>query len=259
MCGGKELVKQDGVFVCQNCGTKYSVEEAKKIMVTIDNSAKSENALKNARRAMEDKNFQKAQEYYSIVQTEEPENWEANFYILYCEKFIPRGLLSIPSYSLNRFSIRNVLKDIKKLADNTQQNEAIKKISNNLLAWEELLDIFIEELFSEFGKNEFTISIKRQCDETLLRGNIQFYEDSLRKENDNITINKKGILSSLGVFNSEVEKSLEVAERYAAELIKISPTSYELTRFNEIKKSGRRFWIFCGISILLFLLFGSPK
>jgi hypothetical protein len=33
MCGGKKLVKQDGVFVCQNCQTKYSVEEAKKMIV----------------------------------------------------------------------------------------------------------------------------------------------------------------------------------------------------------------------------------
>lgn len=33
MCGGTDLIKQDGVFVCQSCGCKYSVEEAKKMMV----------------------------------------------------------------------------------------------------------------------------------------------------------------------------------------------------------------------------------
>ena len=33
MCGGTDLIKQDGAFVCQNCGMKYSVEEAKKMMV----------------------------------------------------------------------------------------------------------------------------------------------------------------------------------------------------------------------------------
>lgn len=38
MCGSKDLVKQDGIFVCQACGTKYSVEEAKKMMIegTVD-------------------------------------------------------------------------------------------------------------------------------------------------------------------------------------------------------------------------------
>jgi len=33
MCGGTDLVKDGGVFVCQTCGCKYSVEEAKKMMI----------------------------------------------------------------------------------------------------------------------------------------------------------------------------------------------------------------------------------
>lgn len=33
MCGGTDLIKQDGVFVCQSCGCKYSVEEARKLMI----------------------------------------------------------------------------------------------------------------------------------------------------------------------------------------------------------------------------------
>ena len=28
MCGGRDLVKQDGLYVCQHCGCKYSAEEA---------------------------------------------------------------------------------------------------------------------------------------------------------------------------------------------------------------------------------------
>ena len=33
MCGSTDLLKQDGVFVCQSCGCKYSVEEARKMIV----------------------------------------------------------------------------------------------------------------------------------------------------------------------------------------------------------------------------------
>ena len=33
MCGSSDLIKEDGLYVCQSCGTKYSVEEAKKLMV----------------------------------------------------------------------------------------------------------------------------------------------------------------------------------------------------------------------------------
>ena len=38
MCGSTDLLKDGGVFVCQTCGCKYSVEEARKMMVegTVD-------------------------------------------------------------------------------------------------------------------------------------------------------------------------------------------------------------------------------
>lgn len=46
MCGGKDLIKQDGVFVCQSCGTKYSVEEAKKMMIEISGAITIANPIK---------------------------------------------------------------------------------------------------------------------------------------------------------------------------------------------------------------------
>ena len=59
MCGSTDLIKEDGVFVCQSCGCKYSVEEAKRLMiegtvdvqgtVKVDNSAFVEKYLANAR------------------------------------------------------------------------------------------------------------------------------------------------------------------------------------------------------------------
>lgn len=47
MCGSTDLIKKDGVFVCQTCGCKYSVEEARKMMiegtVSIDGVVKTKN------------------------------------------------------------------------------------------------------------------------------------------------------------------------------------------------------------------------
>ena len=75
MCTSNDLVKQDGFFVCQNCGTKYSVEEAKKMMVEgtvdvtgtvkIDNSAFIEKYLINARRAKEKTDWEEVEKYYN--------------------------------------------------------------------------------------------------------------------------------------------------------------------------------------------------
>ena len=36
MCGSTNLIKEGGVFVCQSCGCKYTVEEAKKLQDTSD-------------------------------------------------------------------------------------------------------------------------------------------------------------------------------------------------------------------------------
>ena len=35
MCTSHDVVKQGGFYVCQNCGTKYTVEDARKLMVEV--------------------------------------------------------------------------------------------------------------------------------------------------------------------------------------------------------------------------------
>ena len=61
MCGSTDIVKQDGLFVCESCGVKYSLEEARKMMagetvavegtVKIDTSSELDNLYEIARRA----------------------------------------------------------------------------------------------------------------------------------------------------------------------------------------------------------------
>lgn len=90
LCGSVELVKEDGLFVCQSCGCKYTVEEAKKIMfegtihvdgkVKIDNSNQISNMMINANRAYEDGRFDQAQVLYNQILNEEPNNYEAILY-----------------------------------------------------------------------------------------------------------------------------------------------------------------------------------
>ncbi len=33
MCGSIDLIRQDSFFICQSCGSKYAVEEAKMLMI----------------------------------------------------------------------------------------------------------------------------------------------------------------------------------------------------------------------------------
>lgn len=94
MCGSTDLMKDGGVFVCQTCGCKYSVEEARKMMVEgtvdvsgstvkVDTSAKLQNLYTLARRAKDDENFHDAAKYYHEIRLEDPNSWEAAFYGVY--------------------------------------------------------------------------------------------------------------------------------------------------------------------------------
>lgn len=94
MCGSTDLIKQDGVFVCQTCGCKYSIEEAKKMMVEgtvdvsgstvkVDNKRKIENLRTLADRAKAEGDTETAAKYFEELLKEDPNNWEANFYTIY--------------------------------------------------------------------------------------------------------------------------------------------------------------------------------
>ena len=93
MCGSTNLIKEGGVFVCQSCGTKYSVEEAKKMMVEgtvdvkgtvkVDTSDELKNLYEIARRAKDSNNSDNAAKYYEQILMKDPNSWEANFYTIY--------------------------------------------------------------------------------------------------------------------------------------------------------------------------------
>lgn len=94
LCGSDDIVKQEGCFVCQQCGTKYSLEEAKRMMmeggdaapgitVKVDNSSFVERYLQNARRAKAKEDWEETEKYYNMVEQNEPTNIEAVFYSAY--------------------------------------------------------------------------------------------------------------------------------------------------------------------------------
>lgn len=94
MCGSNDLIKQEGSFVCQMCGCKYSVEEAKKMMiegtvevqgtVQVDASNQKENLLKRAEIAIEDKKFGDAENFANRTLDIDAECVEAYEVLLLC-------------------------------------------------------------------------------------------------------------------------------------------------------------------------------
>lgn len=91
MCGSVDLVKQDGLYICQSCKTKYTVEEAKKMMiegpvevhgtVRIDNTGELEKLYQAARNAREASDATTAIMHYENISSKDPNSWEALFYL----------------------------------------------------------------------------------------------------------------------------------------------------------------------------------
>ncbi len=85
MCCGNNLVTEDGVLVCLNCGTKYTKEQSRRMLMTIN--AESDSPLEkyyiNARRALKQQDWVGVERYYDLVLREEPNSIEAIFYNAY--------------------------------------------------------------------------------------------------------------------------------------------------------------------------------
>ena len=89
MCGSTDLIKQDGVFVCQTCGCKYSVEEARKMMiegtvevagtVKVDNTGLIDSYLQMAENALNSSNNAEAENYANKIIEIDPRNYKAWF------------------------------------------------------------------------------------------------------------------------------------------------------------------------------------
>lgn len=95
MCGSNDLIKQDGVFICQSCGTKYSVEEAKKLMVEgvvqvegtvrVDNTEQAKIFKDLAISAYNAGNTKEAYQYFLKVLEIEPTDYQCIFYKGMCQ------------------------------------------------------------------------------------------------------------------------------------------------------------------------------
>ena len=137
MCSSRDVVKQDGMYVCQSCGTKYSTEDAKKLMievsgtVQVDNSKKLDNYYQLARQAKANDNSEDAVKYYDLIRQEVPDDWEANFYSVYYTTMQCKiGEIPNASYKL-RSCIDSVVAQVKNgLQEQGEVVTALNEIGN---------------------------------------------------------------------------------------------------------------------------------
>ena len=142
VCGSNDLVKEDGCFICQYCGAKYSPEEAKRLIVevngkvdvsgskvTVDNTSFVERSLENARRAKAKEDWEECEKYYNMVEQYEPTNIEAIFYSSYGKA----RMALVDSDRFKRVQKIKVLKNSISVIDDNYDNSPDKYEENKVL------------------------------------------------------------------------------------------------------------------------------
>lgn len=142
VCGSNDLVKEDGCFICQYCGAKYSPEEAKRLIVevngkvdvsgskvTVDNTSFVERSLENARRAKAKEDWEECEKYYNMVEQYEPTNIEAIFYSSYGKA----RMALVDSDRFKREQKTKVLKNSISVIDDNYDNSPDKYEENKVL------------------------------------------------------------------------------------------------------------------------------
>lgn len=142
MCGSNDVVKQDSLYVCQNCGTKYSVEEARKLMiegtvdvkgtVKVDTSDELEKLYYAARNAIETENWEAGKKYYEMILEKDPNSWEANFYSVFC-----KGMSCVKK---NRYELVQEVRNLKNsldflfalVKDNVPEGDGLKRTNSEI-------------------------------------------------------------------------------------------------------------------------------
>jgi len=247
LCGSNQLIKQEGVYVCQHCGTKYSAEEAKKMMVDgvveitgsvkLDSSDKLTNLYQIARRAKNDNNAESAAKYYDMILIEDPTSWEATFYVVYF-KALACKIANIQSASISvNNCIDTVLGLIKEnVSGEAEQEKAINEISIRVIDISNMLyngasnhynkiDIQIQNKYNqEYINNAFA-----SFNTVYYLGNLLeiYFGDKKYACELAVTAWKSGVLMHNKIINllSDIESNRNTIKKYE-DKIKKYDTSY---------------------------------
>ena len=127
MCGSTDIIKKDGFYVCNYCGTKYTVEEAKKIFlsstVTVDKTDSISKYVEIMENAVKSQNYEEAEKYANMILEIDQHNYKAWYY-----KGLSAGWLS--SIKNNRYI--EALTCFQKAIENANNTDDIAKLKEKM-------------------------------------------------------------------------------------------------------------------------------
>lgn len=244
ICGGIDLIKQDGVFVCQTCYTKYSVEEVKRMMSDeFDNSAlsirkESNTELNNliilAERAFNESNYASAEKYYDDILRIDPNNWKANFFRSYCFTMQSRIINLTSNYSM---TINTAISSIKMIFEqHPVEFESLLTIINMLYELAEVVIFNIGNIYDEYPEKLYNIGYGGYG-EMQNSGAFYTFTNNIKQVIEplialqNIVLNSEAMnLNNVKSFKEKQKTISSLIERYISHNnpFTISPVTYEI-------------------------------
>ena len=239
MCGSTNLMKQDGVFVCQDCGTKYSVEEAKKMMVegtvsvvgtvSIDNSGSYDRILELARDAFADKRFESAYDYYCQavdIRQNEVENVLRQGLSILAKDGIQS---SVPSSCTNR--VIRAIDLIKAMPEGEEKQKAIKAAIEDIEAASEHAKTYLDEEIR--GLNDQKMKTRSAGDILADLGRPAFVASQNQAEDKKIERHNKAIDEKISAVSSRKSKITAFCKEYSEKVMECADDNVKFGYFFE--------------------------
>ena len=138
VCGSNELIKKDGVFVCEFCGCKYSLEEIRKMMVEgtvkIDRSEESQRYFNQATELFDNELYAEASEKYAKYLESCDGDYETNF-----RYFLSKCYVQSAGFKEMKMAAKKLPEYAKSLAEDAKQTNKVKKLLHAVQCLDHLL------------------------------------------------------------------------------------------------------------------------
>lgn len=215
MCGFSNLLKQGGLYVCQNCGAKYSIEEAKRLIGTARSGSTQdvEKLLLLARRARNDNDDAYAEKYYAMLLEKQPNNWEAAFFHVYF-RAVQQVVMNIPyaAYSVAG-CLDSTVRLITGFTPNVEKESAKETLISYCVTICDSFTLTARNMFARFPDGSFL----NECSEKIVAAHTIYekLESAFMKycSTDRarilriMTLEKNHLMNNRGFFNKAYRKT----------------------------------------------------
>ncbi len=141
ICGNEDLIKQDDVFVCQNCGCKYSIDSIRKMITDNKNTSaespsfskpKTDDLIELAEKEIASQNYRDAEKFCDQATEIDPKNSQAWILKAKCMLNLVEDITDLDAMT----EVRGTYSRAYECADNSRKSIIEKEIARDFQNYE---------------------------------------------------------------------------------------------------------------------------